>query len=181
MCASNLLNAKTRSSFWTRRAAVCTRVLGLEAREKHNQKALMWYGTLEVLGGEAGQAHGDFKLKLMTDSKTVILHMNRDAVIVADGKAVTAAQLMELAGKAVTVSCYAGGENSLSVQTAPRVMSGNLVSDQELSGDYLLTLRMEDGSLVNYITNSDSKLPRRIVAGRDYVFIADGLTILELQ
>jgi hypothetical protein len=162
-------------------AAVCTRVLGLEAREKHNQKALMWYGTLDAASGDAAQSHGDFKLKLQTGSKTVSLHMNKDAVIVCDGKAVSAAQLMELEGKTVTVSCYAGGENSLSLQTAPRVMSGNLVSDQELSGGYLLTMRMEDGSLVNYITNSDSKLPRRMVAGRDYVYIADGLTILELQ
>ncbi len=163
-------------------AAVCTRLLGLEAREKHDAKALVWYGEL-VTGenvSEAESGHGDVRLRSFADNREIGLHISPDARIVIDGKAASADDLRKLAGKSIVVSTYVSGETAVNVQTKPAALIGTVVEIQDLIAYRLLTIKLEDGSLVNYIVNEDSQLPRRIVAGRDYSFIADGLNILEL-
>lgn len=170
-------------------AAVCTRLLGLEAREKHGEPRLVRYGWLSPITGsnDAGSAipHGDISI---TDDKAHLWHIGSDTKIIVDGKTADETGISGLlnAPKAIPeakcmFSTYIGGENCLVIQTVPQVLTGTLMSDEDLIAYRLLTIKLDDGTLVNYITDDKSKLPRRIVAGRDYAFIADGLTILELQ
>jgi hypothetical protein len=164
-------------------AAICTRLMGLD--ERMNSKA----PEGPVISLRAALASADTAAGTLSfSSPDAVYRLAEGARIALDGEAAELGALSGLEGKTLNVFAYAGGEDSVSIQSVPRVLSASLrgYSEREYAvsgrGSYtLLTLELDNGIRANYIVDGDSDAPSSLRRNRSYTFISDGILILEMR
>ncbi len=164
-------------------AAICTRLMGLD--ERMNSKA----PEGPVISLRAALASADAAAGTLSfSSPDAVYRLAEGARIALDGEAAELGALSGLEGKTLNVFAYAGGEDSVSIQSVPRVLSASLrgYSEREYAvsgrGSYtLLTLELDNGIRANYIVDGDSDAPSSLRRNRSYTFISDGILILEMR
>ncbi|MBQ4371487.1 MAG: S-layer homology domain-containing protein, partial [Firmicutes bacterium] len=163
-------------------AAICTRLMGLD--ERMNSKA----PEGPVISFRAALASADAAAGTLSfSSPDAVYRLAEGARIALDGEAAELGALSGLEGKTLNVFAYAGGEDSVSIQSVPRVLSASLrgYSEREYGagrGSYtLLTLELDNGIRANYIVDGDSDAPSSLRRNRSYTFISDGILILEMR
>lgn len=189
-------------------AAICTRLLGVTADEAKG--TVTDYGMLDPDGSlkEGSRLfdreaylyglsfkermihhHGILKsfepkaglLVLEEKGREVSLQLAPGTVLLADGRAVTSANLQKQIGTELDLSYLLAGEKTLIIQTRPMVLDGYIRNVQEMNGYTLLTISLDDGTYANYCLTDSSLTEGKINRNRSCRFIADGMVIVEMR
>ena len=165
-------------------AAVCTRLLEDAARKVQTPQAARKLEDSLIL-------HSGIVRSVQTESRRFVLEkrdgstwsvqLSADAAIIADGREISAGELVALENTFVSVSCLLGAGRQVLIGTGVQLRTGwieNLSSEDDYG---VLTLSTEEGLLLRYCYDDATLADTTIRKGIDVTLIADGAYVLEIR
>ncbi len=158
-------------------ATVCTRLLdSTELWQDHSLER-----CLISFSGRCGGFDSKRRCFSIEDGgKSRQLHIPQSSTILINGEEADFDALTKLDGGSICACALLGGSDTVVIQTRPQVQTG-IIKDIEDRGDYSLITIECGGIPVSYVLTDECEQLSSVKKNRNCTFIADGISLLEIE